>query len=1404
MFLYVCPLVAAGFAFALPVAEDNDPVRRKAAYFQNLEIRSLKKNLGFPAGGISAVCQDSSGCLWIGTQLGLYCYDGFSTRLLKNDMERPQRLTSNKITCLAENGHVLWVGTGSGLNRMDRKDGSCTQYHLNEFSNSDEISTLLVTRNGMLWVGTEGGLYKYDRKNDRFVLMCDQRGNSSVPHCAIKSLYEDSRNYVWIGTWDKGLFRYDPKKNVFYMVPKFNDMNSAQAVYEDKSHRLWIGTWGKGVYLIENPHETSAPLRFRNFMRENTDGNLVSDMIYSIVDDPYTGLLWFGTAKGLAFCSYESGQENFFRLPAEKESVPGMFARGSTPLLCDRDGNIWISTQPAGVAVASTFPKVFQSYALDEAELKEDLINTLTYDHEGNLWFGQERTGIVCRMGATGDIVRMNHIPGIPDMHVMQKINVMQETKDGSMLAGTTQTGFIVIAADRKSARHYNCNNTPWLPDNCVYSFCEDREGNLLVGTWKGMCVRYTNGKGLYLSGKGLAELGNAQIRHIIQSTDGCFWLATKNKGIICLSGDIHSPGSLSLKQYLNPLDTELRMMEICKILQDARGRIWACSQGVGLMLYNEKKGGFECVNRKYGIPDDDICSIEEGMDGNLWISSRTHIMCLSLDAKGNLIRLRYFSGKDMPGFYFGKGVSGSFHRGTVVFGGLNNYVIFSDQQQSEEESVMKIGITDIKIFNVPLEMLPKDVRNGVSFILPPYTEHICLTPAQNDLTIEFSHFNYSIPEESRFAYMLEGHDKEWIYPEAGVSSAYYSNLSPGTYRFRLKAADANGIWQEMSKPMSIEVLPPWWLRWWAVLLYALLLAAVGLYLVRYLRLREAQRRELHLAHLSKEKIEELNHKKLQFFTNITHDLMTPLTVISATISELEIECPQMGNAYKIIRSNLNKQMRLFQQILEFRKAETGNLQLRVSKESMADFLRKEVESIQPLMNRKKLHFSLLCQPEQITGYFDPDALDKILYNLLSNAAKYTQEMGYVQVTLTLCEGDNEGFVRIMVKDNGKGIPESRMADLFKRFYEGEHRRFNTYGTGIGLSLTKDLVELHHGTISVESREGEGTTFTLMLPIEVRFYQEEEVDDSWSLPVAEVSDGKSNGRNPDLLQDDEYDDMRAEGDEDDPNAEDTGEEKPYTLLIVEDNEELIILMKNLLRRNYHVLTAYNGKEGLDVMKSRKVDLVVADVMMPVMNGVEMVKQVKSDMELNHIPVIMLTAKRGEDERAEAYEAGADAYITKPFHLSVLLARIENLLKRREKVLKEIRDKLFDGFGDLDITNADEEFLRKCVGVVQKHLNDADFDQQEFADGVSTSKSTLYKKLKALTGLNTSAFIRNIRMKAAKDIILKNPNIRISDLAYAVGYNDPKYFSTCFKKDFGVLPSEYGKEQSPLEEPPAEG
>lgn len=1338
----------------------------------NLQFSYLTSNNGLPCDEVNYTYQDSEGFIWIGTKLGLYKYDGYQFKPFKNNFIHPSLLTSNDVTSLCEDrNNCLWIGTSYGINRLDCKTSKIRQYLFTDFDNSCVIDCILCTHDGTLWVGTDGGLYRYDARSDRFILYCDKRHNSKIPHCSIKSLIEDHKGYIWIGTWDKGLFRYHPQSNVFYSMPKFNDDNSAHVVYEDSRHRLWIGTWGRGLYLIENPYVTNRPLSFISFYGKGKADDLTSNYIYTISEDKTTSTLWVGTRHGICIRDMDSYENKFVTYPDDhqKNLTQSILGRGISSLFHDQSGRIWMSNNGGGVISTSTRPRYFNNYSLDmfiPTRFSSSIRCITQYGTDGIL-AGIDDYGLICFKGTDGRAVLGNKIPQFRNLENLTSVNAILHLPEGNCLIGTTKDGFYDVASNGV-LKQYTMQNTPWLPDNCIYSFLIDNKKRLLIGTWSGLCVMQRDGTGRTVNIIGNTDLSRMRIRSVMQSDDGDYWLSTDDNGIVRLSGNINIPQKMKVQQYNQTVSgTAFKIGSISKTLQDSKGRIWACSKNYGLMLYIPSENTFECVNYKYAIPGDNVSSIEEDNLGHLWISTNYGIIYLSISDHLDNADLRIFSTLDgLYNNYFGSAVSCRMADGRLCFGNFSNFTTFNPLNMSYSGSSSSARITDIKILNKSLEEYPESEREGISKLLPPYTRKITLSPEHKNITLEFSTLTYDNPKESRFAYKLEGYDKDWIYVNDGSHVANYSNLSSGTYTFLLKSTDSRGVWNKKEQPLTIVVLSPLWLRWWAFVIYFMICAGLCYLTVMIIHRREKQRREIQLAHLESEKIEELNHKKLQFFTNFTHDMMTPLTVISATIGELERSVPEKKKAYTIMQNNIDRLMRLLQQILEFRKAETGNLHLRVSQDDIAEYCRKEIESIQPLMRAKKLHLSLICDPQSIPCYFDPDKVDKILYNLLSNAAKYNREMGYIQMTLTY--GQDHSHVIIKIQDNGQGMTQEQQKTLFQRFYEGEHRKFKTYGTGIGLSLTRDLVKLHQGTIEVSSKYGEGTTFIVTLAVDTSFFREEEIDH----PVLDEAEFSTNAVPP----------CTQTGNKDGNSM--------YTLLVVEDNEDLLEIMQRLLVHDYKVETARNGKEALSVVENEDIDLIVSDVMMPEMDGMELTKKLKGDIETSHIPVILLTAKREEQDRTEAYDAGADAYITKPFHLSVLNSRIHNLLKKRERSARDFKNKLVFELNDMEITNIDEDFLNKCVKCVQDHLGDGDFDQQVFSDSMGTSKSTLYKKLKSLTGLNTVAFIRNIRFKAACSMIEGNPRIRISDLAYAVGYNDPKYFSSCFKKEFGMLPTEY--------------
>lgn len=622
----------------------------------------------------------------------------------------------------------------------------------------------------------------------------------------------------------------------------------------------------------------------------------------------------------------------------------------------------------------------------------------------------------------------------------------------------------------------------------------------------------------------------------------------------------------------------------------------------------------------------------------------------------------------------------------------------------------------------------------------------------------------------------MDGVDDDWVYVRGDRQFAFYNQLPKGKRTFYLKTTDVNGLWSNYIAEVQVFKQPAFYETLWAYLFY-IVFTLLCLYLFYHRMKRRIQlRHELRIAQIDKEKSEELVQTKLRYFTNISHDLLTPLTIITCLIDDAEMTNGSRISQLTMIRSNVNKLRRLLQQILDFRKVESGNMKLSVSKSDVISFIDDVCKiNFTPLMRKKNQTFTFLTEDRHLMAYFDRDKLDKIVSNLLSNACKYTANGGDIKLIVDSYWESEYHHLRIQVVDTGEGIAPADLENVFKRFYtinKGDESESN----GIGLSLTKDLVELHHGTINVESELGKGSTFTVDLPINKDSYQEDEL----------ISEHTSvNGINTDLiLEKEELIDSKV-GEGEDMQIVDVH------LLLVEDNEELLFLMEKILSKHYHVLIAKDGLEALNVIKDNEIDIIISDVMMPEMDGLEFCRTLKSNLETSHIPIILLTAKNTVEDRIECYNAGADGYISKPFELKILEARINNFIMHKKNKQEEFRSNVEVNIDSLEPSSMDKEFLDKVISVIKSNMSEGDFDVVQLADALAVSKSSLYRKMKIATGLSPIEFIRNIRLKHGSQL-LKDKSISVAEVAYECGFSNPKYFATCFKEEFGVTPKEYQK------------
>ena len=905
------------------------------------------------------------------------------------------------------------------------------------------------------------------------------------------------------------------------------------------------------------------------------------------------------------------------------------------------------------------------------------------------------------------------------------------------------------------------------------------------IGSRNGMSIVYPDNTGYFLTMKeGKNDFSNCDIRNICQDRQGNIWVSTDNEGIIRISGNPKNIRSLKYKQY-SPKTQLFAINDAQKCMEDKQGRLWAISNSGGLFLYNKVEDRFEYQNRKIHLPDEQTFSIEGDASGNIWVAlnkALAYITWKSQDAE-DLRNITYFTREDGLGeVKFSADASYQFGK-EIFFGGRTGFFSFTPSPlmgMKHHKKNSKLIITDLLIDDVSFAMLDSVLKSDISKEMPHYTQEITIPAKVKKFDIEFALLTYGNASKNVYAYQLEGYDEDWKYCKPDVHKATFQNLSSGTYRLRLKGTDGYGQWQELPYAITIKVLPPWYASRIAFMLYILMLIG-GIFAA---------------ARWYKEKVKTKNSLQMGvILANITHELLTPLTVISATIYKLKAMAPQYEEDYLVMDSNINRTTRLLRQILEVRKSQAGQLHLLVSRGNLVSFIEEACENIRPMAEHQQVRLKFNKPYSEGTAWFDADKMDKIIYNLLSNAIKYNKVGGKIDVSLSL--GKEQAVITIA--DNGIGMSKEKMKHLYTRFFDGDYRKQNMPGTGIGLSLTHDLVKLHHGDIRCESLEGEGTIFTITLPIRKNAYAPDEID---------VSNKRKAVDQKAIQQVSQEVNLEA------PNSEE--EDKPKLapvrqsifirknaskILVVEDNEELLALMLQVLSKNYHVFTAKNGKQAMNIIMKEKLDLVVSDVMMPIMDGIELTKQLKSDKSFWQLPIILLTAKNKEEDKTEAYAVGADAYITKPFKFEELEVRINALLDNRKKMIEKIQAEVSlqtstesETQTALHLSNPDQAFITRATEVVMQHLADGDYNRESFAKDMVMSESTLYNKVKATTGQTVIAFITSIRLKEAQRIIRSNPNILISEVATQVGFNTPKYFSKCFKKEFGIFPKEYAEEQ----------
>lgn len=1332
-------------------------------------------NSVYPSASEEQKCMliDKQGLIWIGSDGGVNSYDGYRFKNYRSDATSPNILPSNTVLSLTEGkDDVLWIGTRNGIVSMDKKSGKFTTHHLPGTENR-VIYNLFTSSDGKIWIGKDGGVSCYLPEEKKFYSYTSQ--NTTIVEAngkrhalneviSAKSFTEDKHGNIYIGTWSESLFRLDTKRNIMYryVIPKSTEGGNTYLVKMDHAGRLWVCTWGNGIKCLTQPLNQQNP-----GLIDLYKGDKKFALHYSITEDVVSHTIWVASRNGYGILNTDNIKAGF----TYYNSIDNQPTQNVVDVKTDGKGNIWLLTMNNGLHHVFTRPSLFQFLPVIPTDATANRICSIFSVDGQHFWLTLAPSGIALYDNHSKQTVFNRNIPGFADLpnSTMNThySDIIANGKGGIWFANN---GFGITSLQDGKVRTLDEKVFQLVNDRFVNALYRTRQDVILAG--EKMHLNY-----LLPSGKSHCLLQGVDVRDIIEDHTGNIWATTENQGIIRIKGDVNHPKSLNIKYY-NAAQGNFIVNDATQCLEDSKHRLWAISNSGGLFRYNQEKDAFESVNKDFHWDIDRIFSIIEDQEGYLWLTTDNALICLQVNDQGEAQYTTYTSEDGLGNIIFMP--HSCFRRGDEMYFGSGRGLIHFNaamlNAHRKEKQPSNILITDLLIDNRRFSELDSALRADLCDVTPQYLRQLTLPASINKFSVEFALLSYANTAQCKYAYYLEGYDKEWHYMDASIRQATFENLPSGSYKLHVKAADSYGHWNEMAYTIHIKVLPPWYASWWAYLIYlALLIVGCRIAIIWYReRLRTKNRLQMAVV-----------------FTNITHELLTPLTVIAAAAENIKRIAPATDSQADIIHDNINRLTRMLRQILEVRKAQAGKLQLKVSEGKLGDFCAETCRSLMPMFQPKQLTFeqNITCMGE--TNWFDTDKVEKMLYNLLNNAVKYTEPGGKVSLSVSISEQQ----ATLIVSDTGIGISKDKMKHLYSRFLDGDYRQMNTIGTGIGLSLVNDLVKLHHGKITCDSEEGKGTTFTITFPINKESYTEEEMlKEEKNIPAAQtiIVPTTSSKSEEAMATSQTNTDMTEMDDGDSEHHKHDNKEKEYTVLLVEDNQELLLLMSSLLSDKYNILTATNGEKAQRQIQKASLDVVVTDVMMPVMDGIELTKWIKENEDFSQLPVVMLTAKTQDEDRNEAYRAGADAYVTKPFNLADLQLRIDNIIANRQRIRQKFQSQTEFNVEEQHYSNPDELFIKGVIEKVNEHIMDSEYGREQLAADLCISSSTLYNKLRAITGQNATSFITSIRMKEACRIIRKNPNIRINELCYDVGFSTPRYFSQCFKKKFGMGVKEYAE------------
>lgn len=1328
---------------------------------------------------IKTFYKDSQGFLWIGTISGLNRYDGYNIRVFRNDPRSPVSISSDYIDAISEDPDGrLWIQTNSGIDIYDPENET--------FRNDPEAAVQAwglpdanlksITRDasGNFWfIHRQQGLFYFNSGLRKTSRISHKGGDTSSPASdSVSQVVPVPDGGVWIIHTNGIIEMLDARSlAVTYRSSAVADRYNFEVrdfrfiVDNEQDPWVYVADSNDGIYHLDRKTE-----KLEHLTSLSTPVALSSDIVRGIVQDN-NNMIWVATDHGGITMIHKKKRSVRYLLNAPED--PQSLAQNSINCLYkDTDGIIWAGTFKSGVSYYHEKIIRFPLYKHSEgnpSSLPFDDINAFAEDEKGNLWIGTNGGGLIYFDRSTNKFRQYLHKASDPSSVSSNIIVSLCYDHNRVLWIGTYFGG--MNSFDGKSFKRYNHvpGDTTSLSDNSVWEIYEDSDYNLWIGT-------LTHGVDLFdEQRRKVANFSNYRpntlnanyITAFLETKDGEIWIGT-GYGITIYN---RQDGTFNhvLSRQNDP--SSLSNNAVLSLLEDSRGMIWIGTHG-GLDLYLPERNTFRAFTIDDGLPHNSILTLVEDGNRNFWMSTPNGLSNMVVSFQGDSLIPRFVNYDHFDGLqakqFNENGVLKTW-KGELAFSGSNGFNLFHPNDIPSSQLRSPVVLTSLEILN-------RSVRTGESLsdriVLDKavsLTREISLKPGENVFSLEFAALSFYHPEKTIYKYKLEGFNREWITTTAAQRKVTYTNLDPGDYVFRVMASNNDGVWSEKGLELKIRVLPPFWKTWYAMGIYVALVFAALLLTRRLIQQRERMKYIIEQERLEARRMHELDMMKIKFFTNVSHEFRTPLSLILTPVERMlkKAEDPVQRSQYQLIYRNARRLLNLVNQLLDFRKLEVQEIRFNPSEGDIIRFIRETVFSFSDLSEKKNIEMNFTTTVETIETVFDQDKLEKILFNLLSNAFKFTPQNGRIDIEADL-PSPTELVIR--VKDTGIGIPADKLGRVFDRFFQSDlPETMVNQGSGIGLSITREFVKAHGGNITVSSEVGKGSCFTVLLPVR-------EVSEARRIEVPQQGDDITEAVH-------EHDHTTA------------GPRQPV-LLLVEDNEDFRFYLKDNLRVHYSVIEASNGKEGWSKAITGLPDLVISDIMMPGMNGIELCTRIKNDQRVSHIPVILLTARNAEEQKLEGFESGADDYITKPFSFEILLSRIRNLIHQRELFQKEFRNQIAVKASNIRITSLDEQLIQKAIAAVEEKIAEPDFTVEDLSRELAMSRVHLYKKLHALTGKSPLEFIRTIRLQRAAQL-LEESQLTVSEVAYKVGFNNPKYFARYFREQYNVLPSAYasGKRKS---------